>query len=65
MAKEEFDAWNGYLQARKEDLPKPDFEIEQKDYSQVKEDFDRFKVTFNISYFVFRTGKHIKLPPLR
>ena len=48
MAKEEFDAWYEYLQGRKEDLPKPEFEIEQKDLSQVRENFDRFKVRFII-----------------
>jgi hypothetical protein len=37
MAKEEFDAWNGYLQSRKEDLPMPDYEIEEKDYTLLKE----------------------------
>ena len=41
MAKEEFDAWYGYLEARKLDLPKPDFEIDQKDFSMIKEHFDR------------------------
>ena len=28
IAKEEFDAWNGYLDSRREDSPKPDFEID-------------------------------------
>jgi hypothetical protein len=28
MAKEEFDAWNDYLELRKAALPKPDYEIE-------------------------------------
>lgn len=44
MAKEEFDAWYNYLQARKEDLPKPDYEIDPKDLSMIRENFDRFKV---------------------
>ena len=43
MAKEEFEAWNAYLEARKLDLPKPDFEIDQKDFSMIKEHFDRQK----------------------
>jgi hypothetical protein len=29
MAKEEFDAWNGYLEARKNELPGPDFHIDE------------------------------------
>ena len=41
IAKEEFDAWNGYLEVRRGSLPKPDYEIEQKDYSLIKEHFDR------------------------
>ena len=44
MAKEEFDAWCKYLQDRKQDLPKPDYEIDPKDLSLIKENFDRFKV---------------------
>ena len=43
MAKEEFDAWNGYLEIRREALPKPDYEIDQKDFSLLKEHFDRYK----------------------
>lgn len=43
MAKEEFDAWYSYHQARKEALPKPDFEIDEKEFSLIKEQFDRFK----------------------
>lgn len=43
MAKEEFDAWNEYLEIRREALPKPDFEIDQKDLSLVREQFDRLK----------------------
>lgn len=43
MAKEEFDAWNGYLEARKSDLPKPDFVIDDKDLSLLRDNFDRFK----------------------
>ena len=43
MAKEEFDAWNDYLEIRRQALPKPDFEIEQKDLSLLKEHFDRSK----------------------
>jgi hypothetical protein len=41
IAKEEFDAWNGYLEIRRAALPKPDYEIDQKDYSLIKEHFDR------------------------
>lgn len=41
IAKEEFDAWNGYLEIRKANLPKPDYEIDQKDFSMIKEHFDR------------------------
>jgi hypothetical protein len=29
MAKEEFDAWNGYLEARQHELPAPDFQIDE------------------------------------
>lgn len=63
MAKEEFDAWYGYLEARKEDLPKPDFEIDAKDLSLVKENFDRFKVRNNnyIKKLFNRTEKHTRL----
>ena len=43
MAKEEFDAWNSYLENRREALPKPDYEIDQKDLSLLKEHFDRSK----------------------
>lgn len=43
MAKEEFDAWTGYLAARENELPHPDFAIEEKDLSLLKENFDRFK----------------------
>lgn len=43
IAKEEFDAWNQYLEVRKEQLPKPDYEIDQKDFSMIKEHFDRQK----------------------
>ena len=45
MAKEEFDAWHGYLQSRKEDLPEHDFTIDEHDYGLLKENFDRFKVS--------------------
>jgi hypothetical protein len=41
IAKEEYDAWNGYLELRRTTLPKPDYEIEQKDFSMIKEHFDR------------------------
>jgi len=44
MAKEEFDAWVGYLDGRRNELPKPDFHIDEKDQSLLKENFDRFKV---------------------
>ena len=43
MAKEEFDLWLSYLQWRKANLPDPDFTIEEKDLSLLKENFDRFK----------------------
>ena len=44
MAKEEFDAWNAYLEGRKEELKSnTDFQIDQKDLSLLKENFDRFK----------------------
>ena len=43
MAKEEFDAWTSYLEERRTALPKPDYEIDQKDFSLLKEHFDRFK----------------------
>ena len=43
IAKEEFDAWTGYLEVRKEQLPKPDYHIDEKDLSLVRENFDRFK----------------------
>jgi hypothetical protein len=48
MAKEEFDAWHEYFEGRREDLPKPDFDIEQHNLSLIKENFDRFKVIFHI-----------------
>ena len=35
------------MEARKEDLPKPDYTIEEHDYSLLKENFDRFKVNFH------------------
>jgi hypothetical protein len=41
IAKEEFVAWTGYLEIRRAALPKPDYEIDQKDYSLIKEHFDR------------------------
>ena len=44
MAKEEFDAWQQYIKQRKSELPQPDFAIEPKDFSLIKENFDRFKV---------------------
>ena len=43
IAKEEFDAWHGYLEGRKEDLPKPEYDIEPQYLSFIKENFDRFK----------------------
>jgi hypothetical protein len=43
MAKEEFDLWNGYLETRKAVLPSPDYHIEEKDLSLLRENFDRFK----------------------
>lgn len=43
MAKEEFTAWTNYLEERRSALPKPDYEIDQKDFSLIKEHFDRFK----------------------
>lgn len=45
IAKEEFDTWYRYLQDRENDLPKPDYEIDPKDFSLIKENFDRFKVS--------------------
>lgn len=44
MAKAEFDAWHTYLQERKSDLPMPDYDIDPKDFSLLKDNFDRFKV---------------------
>ena len=41
MAKEEFDAWTSYMEERRSVLPKPDYEIDQKDFSLLKEHFDR------------------------
>jgi len=43
MAKEEFDLWTGYLETRKQALPDPDYRIEDKDLSLLRENFDRFK----------------------
>lgn len=43
MAKEEFEAWNGYMELRRAVLPKPDFAIDEKELSLLKENFDRFK----------------------
>ena len=43
MAKEEFDLWAGYLETRKQALPDPDYRIEDKDLSLLRENFDRFK----------------------
>lgn len=43
MAKEEFDAWHAYLESRKLVLPKPEFEIDEKNLSLLRENFDRFK----------------------
>ena len=63
MAKEEFDAWDNYLQERKQDLPKPDFEIEDKDLSLVKENFDRFKVA--LCFNIIRIEKPTRLHPQR
>lgn len=45
MAKEEFQAWNGYLEKRKEELEGTEFVIPEHDYSLLKENFDRFKVS--------------------
>lgn len=47
MAKEEFDSWYSYLDSRRQDLPKPDYEIDPKDLSMLRENFDRFKVSIN------------------
>ena len=44
MAKEEFDAWHGYLEGRKEDLVEPGYVVDDKEYGLLKENFDRFKV---------------------
>lgn len=57
MAKEEFDAWTKYLESRKEDLPKPDYTIEDKDYSLLKENFDRFKVSHLLLILTSRIEK--------
>jgi len=43
ISKEEFDAWTGYLELRRAVLPKPDFVIDEKEMSLLKENFDRFK----------------------
>lgn len=43
IAKEEFDSWFNYLEARREDLPAEDYTIDEKDFSKIKENFDRFK----------------------
>jgi hypothetical protein len=44
IAKEEFDAWFGYLEARREDMPKPEYEIDSKNLGLLRDNFDRFKV---------------------
>ena len=43
MAKEEYDAWSSYLEVRKLALPNPEFVIDEKDLSLLRENFDRFK----------------------
>ena len=75
MAKEEIDAWTGYLEARKSDLPRPEYAIDEKELSLLKENFDRFKdrkthaikseelVDFHADYakkFKFRVPLHPK-----
>ena len=46
MAKEELDSWVGYLESRKADLPDPEYQINEKDLSLLRENFDRLKVIF-------------------
>lgn len=43
IALEEFTAWNGYLELRKASLPKPDFTLDDKEVSLLRDNFDRFK----------------------
>jgi hypothetical protein len=43
MAKEELSHWAGYLEARRAALPKPDYHIDEKDLSLLRDNFDRFK----------------------
>ena len=43
MAKEEYDAWVTYQEARMQTLPTPEFVIDEKDLSLLRENFDRFK----------------------
>lgn len=50
MAKEEFDAWFGYLESRKEELPETEYVIDEQDYGLLKENFDRFKVIHTFSH---------------
>ena len=49
IAKEELSQWSSYLDERKNDLPNPDFHIEDKDLSLLRENFDRFKVIYLLS----------------
>jgi hypothetical protein len=53
LAKEEFDLWYKYLIERREDLRKPDFEIEDKDLALFKETFDRQKVRIKSGLYLF------------
>jgi hypothetical protein len=43
MAKEELGHWTGYLEARRAALPKPEYHIDEKDLSLLRDNFDRFK----------------------
>ena len=53
MAPEELSHWCQYLESRKEDLPKPDYEIDEKELSKLRENFDRFKVRNQRKLIVF------------
>jgi hypothetical protein len=63
MAKEEFDAWHEYFEGRREDLPKPDFDIEQHNLSLIKENFDRFKVSLH-TIIILKTYDYYRIEKL-
>lgn len=68
LAKEEFDAWFNYLNGRKQDMPMPDYDINAKDLSLIKENFDRFKVNFCKcfdSFFYYRIEKLTELQVIK